>query len=512
VQKIGYGKLVDQLHLNVGSLSRSAEISSAVNKRHDAADRISFPSGVAITDTIVGHIEFALRHEGVNLEVLDATFDKLDPALLVQRLQQSPNGDPIRRACFLWEWMRGEKLGAPVAPTCGYVDLFPSAHYVVAGNPIKDPRFRVNNNALGNPDFCPVVKIDAIANAGNVYALFEQIPGLINDPLDAALYARAVRYLYLSETRSSFAIEREVPDATKEERFVTLLAHAGEEDRVSEEWLVMLQNAVVKDDYSKEASYRTKQNWLENSAGQMTFLPPPAASLGRLMRGWEAFVNDSDRGIDLSVKIACAAFGFVYLHPFMDGNGRLHRFIIHHVLQRSGLLPAGVVLPVSASIAKNELAYLDVLSAFSRPVTRLWKYRRTDTDPIIDSTPQGRPYRYFSADREVGFVQQMIRETILTEIPNELHYLAGYDKAFSEINAALDIPRSDIGKLIRMIYGNAGTLSAGKRKQYAHLPDAVIGQIETLVRHAFSRSAPDLDRVDDDQAPARTTLPAERRS
>ncbi len=114
--------------------------------------------------------------------------------------------------------------------------------------------------------------------------------------------------------------------------------------------------------YSQEASCRTRQNWLEDATGRVTFFPVPPAELVRAMRGWEAFISDDHRCSDVLVKAAAAAFGFVYLHPFMDGNGRLHRFLIHHVLTHSGLLPTGTVVPVSAVILKNIPAYLEVLS------------------------------------------------------------------------------------------------------------------------------------------------------
>ncbi len=495
MKKIGYAQLIDLLDLQVRPLTQTALMSSAINKRQDTTDgTILFPAGVVITDTPLGQLEFALRHEGVNLEVIDAAFEKIAPALLIARIRANPNSEPIRRACFLWEWMRGATLDAGCVPTGRYVDLFPSKSYAVAANPIKAPAFRVNNNALGNPDFCPVVKRSTIAHADNMLALFRQLPDLMAGEDSAALYARAVRFLYLSETRSSFSIEREIPDANREERFVELLSRAGEQERVTEDWLVMLQNAVIKDSYGKEPSYRTKQNWLEDSTGRMTFLPPRPEDLGKLMRGWTTFVNDHRSGIDLSIKTACAAFGFVYLHPFMDGNGRLHRFMINHVLQRSGQLPEGLVLPVSASIAKDELTYLDVLSGFSKPVTRLWRYRRTDQAPLIDSSPGARPYRYFEADREVAFLQKMIQATILTEIPNELRYLRGYDAAFAELDATFDLPRSTISKLIRMIHGNDGVLSATKRKQFAHFPEAVIDQIERIVRGSFPEDAQGLNR------------------
>ena len=77
---------------------------------------------------------------------------------------------------------------------------------------------------------------------------------------DPSLHERALSYLYLSETRSSFEIEREHPSSDKQERFVQLLRRAGETTQVTEDWLVSLQNAVVRDVYSQEASYRTRQN------------------------------------------------------------------------------------------------------------------------------------------------------------------------------------------------------------------------------------------------------------
>ena len=32
------------------------------------------------------------------------------------------------------------------------------------------------------------------------------------------------------------------------------------------------------------------------------------------------------------IAAAVLAFGFVYIHPFVDGDGRIHRDLIHHVL------------------------------------------------------------------------------------------------------------------------------------------------------------------------------------
>ena len=488
---IGYAQLISRLSLVVRPLAKRAEISGSVNRRVDSADRVLFPRGVAIEDTLIGHLEFALRHEGVNLEVLDALFEHLPPQDLLARLNAAPNGAHIRRACHLWEWLTGRELPAEALPAGGYVDLFPADDYVTAGQPTNYRKFRVRNNALGTADFSPVVRRAAVPSTPSLAELLDKARETLASVTDPSLHERALSYLYLSETRSSFEIERESPSSDKQERFVQLLRRAGETTQVTEDWLVSLQNAVVRDVYSQEASYRTRQNWLEDATGRVTFFPVPQAELARAMRGWEAFINDDQRCTDVLVKAAAAAFGFVYLHPFMDGNGRLHRFLIHHVLTHSGLLPTGTVVPVSAVILKNIPSYLEVLSAFSQPVTRLWRYLRAEEAPHVTAHPGSRAYRFFDASKEVAFLHRMIQQAVEDEIPRELAWLSGYDKAFAQLDAEFDLPRKDLSALIRMAQSSQGRLSGRRRKQYFHLPASVLDRVEYVVRESFGLTPED---------------------
>ena len=483
---VGYSWLTATLKLNVRPPSRPAYINASVNRRMDSDAHSLFPTGVAIENTVAGHLEFALRHEGVNLEIIDAVFEHLPPADLIARLQATPTGEHIRRACFLWEWLTGKKLEAGVTVKGAYVDFFPEDVYLTAARPSRAPRFRVRDNALGTPEFCPVVRRAAIPQAPSLPELLQQAQQTLDAVDDPELYRRALAYLYLSETRSSYAIESETPSASKQERFVQLLKRAGEPAPVTEEWLARCQNLIVRDAYSQEASYRTAQNWLEDSSGRVTFFPPPVDGLQEAMRGWEAFINDDSRCTDVLVRAACLAFGFVYLHPFFDGNGRLHRFLIQHVLARSGLMKTGTVIPVSAVIEQDIQAYHAVLTAFSRPVTALWDYRRGDPHPVILRSAGSRSYRFFEADREVAFLHAMIRHAVDEEIPREIMWLQGYDSAFSALNDEFDLPQKDISALIRMIHSNKGTLSLHRRKQYSYLPDDVLDRIEKVVGMSFA--------------------------
>ncbi len=482
---IGYAHLIERLGLAVKPLLRPASVSRSVNRKIVEGNKLVFPSGVAIDDTLIGHIEFALRHEGVNLEVIDAAFEHISPGSLIKRFEANPNAEHIRRTCFLWEWLTNKDLSTTAQPTGRYVDMFPDTEYLTAAVSQRMPKFRVRDNALGTPDFCPTVLRASIPQNPDLPELLAEVEHILDAVADPEMYARAVQYLYLSETRGNYAIERETPSAGKQERFIQLLRKAGEPTTVDENWLVGLQNAVVRDKYSQEASYRTQQNWLEDGAGRITFFPPNPEELRSAMAGWEAFVNDTTRCQNVLAKAACAAFGFVYLHPFMDGNGRLHRFLIHHALARSGLLAKGAILPVSAVILKHVPEYHEVLTAFSRPVTALWDYRRGDNGPMVVRSPTSRSYRFFNADREVLFLYNMIRLAVKEELPREIAWLQGYDQALLTLDHEFDLPQNDLSALIRMAYSNQGILSLNRRKQYVHLPESVLNRVETIVQQVF---------------------------
>jgi Fic family protein len=78
------------------------------------------------------------------------------------------------------------------------------------------------------------------------------------------------------------------------------------------------------------------------------------------------------------VAAALVSFAFDFPHPFSDGNGRIHRFLLHHVLARRGFGPNGIILPVSAVILNRPREYDQALESFSKPLMERLEYTMDD--------------------------------------------------------------------------------------------------------------------------------------
>ncbi|RLB72411.1 MAG: cell filamentation protein Fic, partial [Deltaproteobacteria bacterium] len=56
-------------------------------------------------DTLYGHLTFALKYEGINLAVVKALFDTVEPKAVEDIIRFEPTGAYSRRLWFLWEWL-----------------------------------------------------------------------------------------------------------------------------------------------------------------------------------------------------------------------------------------------------------------------------------------------------------------------------------------------------------------------------------------------------------------------
>lgn len=107
---------------------------------------------------------------------------------------------------------------------------------------------------------------------------------------------------------------------------------------------------------------RTVQNWIGGSGFypcSAQFVPPPPERVGDLLADLCEFCNEDSMPAVAQAAIAHAQFETI--HPFVDGNGRTGRVLIHLLLRRRGLTPR-VLAPVSLILATWSADYVEALT------------------------------------------------------------------------------------------------------------------------------------------------------
>lgn len=110
-------------------------------------------------------------------------------------------------------------------------------------------------------------------------------------------------------------------------------------------------------------SFRTVQNWIggnDYNPCSADFVPPPPELVEGLVSDLVSFCNRDDLPAIAQAAIAHAQFETI--HPFVDGNGRTGRMIVHLVLRRRGLA-LRVLPPVSLVLATLARDYVGGLTA-----------------------------------------------------------------------------------------------------------------------------------------------------
>lgn len=177
------------------------------------------------------------------------------------------------------------------------------------------------------------------------------------------------------------------------------------------------------------------------------------------------------------------------MHPFEDGNGRIHRFLIHNILSLRGAIPKGIMFPLSAAILKNPALYDHSLEVFSRPLTRLIEYHLDDLGRMTVPGETGRWYRYIDMTAQAEALYDFVRLTIEHELVEELDFLVSYDKTKQTIQEIVDIPDRLIDLFIQFCLQNNGRLSAKKRESFfGFLTDAELANMEKAFRSGYERS------------------------
>ena len=147
---VGYAALVRGLGLSAPVASECAVADGHIrgSVRAEAGIRI-FDQRYRPTDDIAGHLQFALKHETLDLLVLSRVFRHVGTEAVTAIVGANPARQPARQLWFLYEWLTGERLPLPDLASGGhYVPLLDPAQYFLGepANWVRSPRHKILGN------------------------------------------------------------------------------------------------------------------------------------------------------------------------------------------------------------------------------------------------------------------------------------------------------------------------------------------------------------------------------
>lgn len=438
--------------------------------------------------TVADHLTFALRHENLDLLVLKRIFLAIPEAVMVDFVRALPTGTPNRRAWFLYEFLTGRTLDVPDSPSITAVDLLdPKRYYTLPGTLSR--RHRVRNNLLGTPQFCPTLRRTPFLDGLVAQALGAKAKETVGR-VSKQLVARAASFLLLADSKASFQIEGERAPRSRLDRWARAVLQAGRLPLTVDE-LIRLHGVLIEDNRFIQAGLRREGVFLgeRDADGEPLpeFIGARPADLDGLLGGMLVSNTQMSAGkLDPVLQAAAIAFGFVYIHPFEDGNGRLQRYLVHHVLAERAFSPSGLVFPISSVMLDRVEEFRATLQAHSGPLMPYIDWRPTERRNVEVLNDTADLYRYFDATGAAEFLYACVQRTIEHDLPREIDYLRRHDEALRRIMDIVEMPDRVAADLIMFIRQNEGVLPKRRRQgDFAALTDSEVMTLEAIVRDAF---------------------------
>jgi len=486
----GYGALIEAWGLRVPLPPRLAAIAERHHPKSTSAWYMLTPRHLP-GDTLGDQLEFALKYEGVNLAVLSALFRVIEPQEIEAVVRATPTGVFARRIWWLYEWLTSRTLDLPDAGRIKAVPAVDPGQQFALRSGSLSSRHRVLNNMPGTREFCPMVRRTDALERYEAMDLAARASDVV-DRTRRDVVTRAAAFLLLSDSKASFAIEGEHPSPQRQQRWGHAIAQAGSRE-LSPGELDRLQKIVIGDNRFVELGFRTEGGFV-GSHDRLTHEPLPGHISARpedvrdLVEGIITYdQRASTGGLDPVVAAAVVAFGFVYVHPYVDGNGRIHRWLIHHALARAHYNPPGLVFPISAAILRRIADYRVVLESYSRELLPLVEWRPTERGNIEVLNDTADYYRFFDATAHAEFLYEMVALTVNQDLPEEVAFLEAFERFSLGVKETLEMPDRKVELLRSFLQQGNGTLSRRARDgEFAQLTDDEVRAVEALYASNFT--------------------------
>lgn len=484
---MGYAAIIETLKLPV-PIPENIAVISEKNKKYESNGWKVFTPKHKPEESLYKQLVFALKYEGVNLLVFKKLFEKLSKKEILSLLGIEPKGLYSRKIWFLYEWLMNVKLNIPDLTIKDAVPLLDeNLQFTIKGT--SSPRHRIINNLPGTIDFCPLVFKTEKLKARITANLSEQQNTFLKT-VHKDVLQRASSFLLLKDSKASFTIEGENPPNTRAARWGKAIGQAGGKP-LSEEELNRLQQIVIENGRFVEMGFRKKGGFV-GEHDRTTGEPIPEhisarwQDIDQLINGLLKTNELLEQDFDAVLAAAIVAFGFVFIHPFEDGNGRLHRYIIHHILAKKKFTKQGVIFPISASILDHIDTYRTVLQSYSHPLLDLisWKQTPDNNVEVVNETID--LYRYYDATKQAEFLYDCTEDTIKRVIPEEVNYLIRYDEFKKFMDNNFEMPDKLVATIVRFLQQNNGVLSKrAKEKEFSGLKEKEIASLEKKFQEIF---------------------------
>lgn len=487
---VGYTALISYYELDMPYPDIFVLVANNNKKKNSDGWKV-LPAIYQPEETLYKQILFALKHEGVNLLFFKKLFQKVERKIIIDWIINEPTSIYVRKIWFLYEFLMQSNLPLNDADTkIKYTPLLDEKIQFGITTYIKSGRHRIINNLPGTVDFCPLIfkteKLEAKIKA----TISDKNKGYLSD-IHKDVLQRASSFLLLKDSKASFTIENENPGNTRAMRWGKAIGQAGGK-QLSIEELIRLQQIVIENSRFMEMGLRKKGGFV-GEHDRITGEPIPdhisanAKDLEKLVTGLlAANILMQDPAYDAVLAAATIAFGFVFIHPFVDGNGRLHRYIIHHILATKEFTKQGVIFPVSASILDHIEEYRKTLEGYSHPLLShiQWKETQDHNVEVLNDTIDF--YRYFDATKQAEFLYDCVQDTIERIIPQEVSYLQKYDEFKKHLDNTYEMPDNMVALLVRFLEQGAGILSKrALKKEFSVLKETEIKDIENNYNDIF---------------------------
>lgn len=473
--------------------------------------------------SLAGHLTFALKNEGVQLELLSRLFATVDPDDLVQWVRREPTGQYARRAGFFYERLTGRTLAVDATPAGNYTPALNPEMELVSARPVRDTRWRVMDNLLGDARFTPQVRFTSTVRDALQFDILEHINSL-EQQFSADLVMRSAIWMTVKESRSSFAIENEGNKTDRIQRFASVIGSlTGKGDNVFDQIEAVqreiLGPAAIHRGYRQSPVFVGET--LRNGEQAVHYFAPDWKDVPHYMAGLKEMMRRTE-GLPSAVRAALISFGFVYIHPLVDGNGRMSRFLINDTLRRDGVLPAPFIVPVSATFMHQGLkpmSYDGALEVLSKPLTDrysgMWRFgdEKIAADGVRHNfefegySDANHAWRFPDMTEHVVFMANALDIAINKDMRDEALYLKRHSDARALLKNVIEGPDSAIDRIIRSIRENRFSVSGKLRSEYPQLQreDIAAAAVEA-VRQGFSWQIAQEGHSDDANARDRTRL------